>query len=226
MVEALIWSAAIVAIGGVLVLERRCLGQMALVQPLALCLLAGWYTGDTATAVWLGVSIQLLSMAPGNQADWALAGVICAVAILLGERLGLAFHPAGPAASAVIVVAVLVAIGARTAERWLARFDGARLRLHSPWSAARPEAALGSRVRRAVLRNLTIGGLEAAAGSGAALGVMHALDRYAQPGSPWDQICLIAVPTVGVAVAVGALSGFRYVAVTAATMALSWAVLT
>ena len=64
MVEALIWVGAVFSAGSLLILERRCLGQMAVVQPLVLCLVAGLVTGQQEIAIWLGIVVAPLVLPP------------------------------------------------------------------------------------------------------------------------------------------------------------------
>ncbi len=223
MVEALIWFAVLFAACGILLLERRCLGQSAVVQPLVLCLLAGYVTGYESIGLWMGISLQLLSMGQGHYADWALAGVLSALSLLISHRLGLEIAVGSPSSVALITIAVLAAILARLLERRLARTDGEALRCTPPWESDNPTRAFESLVHMRMLRGFLLGGTQAAIGSALAVGAILALDQHAS-SSAWLAILGgMAVPALGTAVALGSLSGYRFIGYAGAGMAVTLA---
>ena len=126
MGETLIGAVAILAIGSVLTLERRCLGQMAIVQPLTVCLVAGWLAGNDV-GIWLGISLQLFSTATGQQVDWSLAGVIAAVSIFVATHFEIPMLPGGATANGAAMVAILAGKVSVIIERRYAQIDGERL---------------------------------------------------------------------------------------------------
>ena len=146
MVEIVIYAVAVFFAGSVLLLERRCLGQMAVVQPLVVCLLAGWLTGNIMVAIWLGVSLQLLSVSPQRRIDWALAGVVAAVTLFLGDSFGIPLKTGSPSALALLLVALLMGGMARLLEKRYARIDGEIIRTASPLSEDNPVRAIESHV--------------------------------------------------------------------------------
>lgn len=225
MVEALIFIAALFAGGGVLVLERHCLGQMAIVQPLVVCLLAGWITGNEAVALWLGVSLQLFSLTAIRHVDWALTGTVAAAALLVAARLGVDPAPGALDTSALALVAVLVGMGSRLIEREIFRVDGKRLVRNSPLQASDPAQAVESYVHRGVMRWLFVGGAEVVAGTVAASMVLVGLGRMGWHFNGSSGSVAVAIPSLGAAVAVGSLAKYRFIVWTAGAALAAWAVL-
>ncbi len=223
MVETLIWFAVLFAASGILLLERRCLGQSAIVQPLVLCLLAGHFTGYESIGLWMGISLQLLSMGQGHYADWALAGVLSAMSLLVCHRLDLEVAVGSPSSIALITIAVLAAILARLLERRLAQTDGEVLRSTSPWESDNPTRAFESLVHMRLLRGFLLGGTQAAIGSALAAGAILVLDQHT-PSFTWlATLGGMAVPALGTAVALGSLSGYRFIGYASAGMAVTLA---
>lgn len=223
MGQALIWAAAAFVAGGAMTLERRCLGQMALVQPLTLCPLAGLIAGQPEAGVWIGVCLQLYSHGHGRDADWALAGCAAALTLLYSPRLGLALGPGDPASLIAVALPLACALGSRLLERRLARTDGAALRLRSPWSAERPARALERLVRRRLARSLALGGLETLVAGGITILGAVAIGHWGGGGAGWRALVAVAVPALGAAVAVSALADQRLVALTGVGLAIAMA---
>ena len=223
MVETLIWVAVLFAASGTLLLERRCLGQSAIVQPLVLCLLAGHFTGYESIGLWMGISLQLLSMGQGHYADWALAGVLSALSLVVCHRLDLELAVGSPSSIALITIAVLAAILARLLERRLARTDGEALRSTPPWESDNPTRAFEFLVHMRLLRGFLLGGAQGAVGLTLATGAILLLDQHT-PSSAWLTILGgMSVPALGTAVALGSLSGYRFIGYAGAGMAVTLA---
>lgn len=223
MGQALIWIAGAFAAGGALTLERRCLGQMALVQPLTLCPLAGLIAGQPEAGAWIGVCLQLFSHGHGRNGDWALAGCAAALALLYAPRLGRSLTPGDPASLIAVVLPLACALGSRLLERRLARTDGAALHRRSPWSAERPARALARLTRRLLVRSLALGGLETLIAGGITILGAVAVGNLDGGGPGWRALVAVAVPALGAAVAVSALADQRLVALTGAGLAVAMA---
>lgn len=208
MVETLIYLAGVFLVGGLFVLERRCLGQMAVVQPLVVCLGAAWLVGNEAVGLWFGVSLQLFSVTLVRRVDWALAGTVAALTILTAPVLGIKLVVGEPGTLALVLIAVLVGAGARSIELGYARRDGATSREAPPWSADDPARAIESVVYRAVLRSVLLGGLQATIGTGLALLAASAFGQWHHlPGTQF--LTGAALPTFGAALAVSTLADCR-----------------
>ena len=224
MVPALIWSAAVFTVGGLLLLERRCLGQAAVVQPLVLTLLCGWIARELAvaagvepgpvieTALWMGISLQLLSVGQGHNADWALSGIICSAALLVSGELGVALTPGSPATITLVTAAVLFGMGARIFDKRLARTDCAKQRAANLWERPDLSQTLERLIHGRLRRGFLVGGVQSLVGVGASMGILVLLARADLHPSPIiSDVGLLAVPTLGAAVALGSLAGFRFV---------------
>jgi len=221
VVEALTWTVAIFAIGSLFALERRCLGQMAVVQPLVVCLVAGLISGNTETAVWVGISLQLFSVAQMRHVNWALGGTVAAVTLITAQKLGFTISVGGPSAYAVLLVALLMGLTACAIDKAYARIDGERIRGSAPWGDEDPVNALESLVHRSILRWLLLGGAQVTVGTGLALLVLYGIGLFGavdpSPGIPWAAL----VPAIGAAMAVSSLAGYRFVAWTGLSTILS-----
>lgn len=212
MDEALIWPAVAFVAGAVLLMERRCLGQRAFVQPLTLCLAAGLITARLEAAIWLGTTLQMLAAGDSRRANWALAGLASALALLaLDGRVG-ELAPGDPAALGLLIAAVTAGLAARILERRLARID-TESSVGSVFDAPDPERGLNALIRRRLLRTALYGGIGAvAAGTIAAAAVLALVGL--EPPAPLHRIVVaVVVPALGVAAAVGAHSGIRYVGI-------------
>jgi hypothetical protein len=215
VVEALIGGGVAFALGAVLLLERRCLGQIAFVQPLALCLIAGWLAGNEPLGLWLGISLQLFAAGQGPQADWSLAGVVAALAVIVAPRFGVVAAPGDPSSVALFGLAVLTATGARELERRRARLDGAALRASLPWEREDPAAAFDRLIRARVLRGLAVGGAQTVLLGAAAVGIAITAAELTFGGTA-RLVAALAIPTLGGAVLLGALRSERCIGIAGA----------
>jgi len=212
------------AVGGFAVLERRCLGQVAFAQPLVVCALGGAAGGQLEAGIWLGLSLQLLALVPGQTADFALASVVTGLSLALLSRFAPGNLTAGqPAALALAAVALLCGIVGRWVEsRWSIR-DGARLRQRSLWDADRPERALGREVWWVALRAFLVGGVAATGGVATAIFlVVMLLPVGADASGLVVSARQLLLPLIGAAAAVGVLAERRHLAVFAGGFALCW----
>lgn len=221
MAQVLIWILAIYLIGGVLVLERHCLGQRALVQPLTLCLIAGLIGNRVETGIWLGVTLQLLSVAPNRSVDWALASTVAAVLLITVPFLGVEVVSGDLSASILALVSVLAGLAARSVERWYAKTDFGKIQVHPPWKESDPVRAMERTVHRAIIRWILVGGMEVISGVGFGLAAVAA-SRFLGPNPEWlTSACAVALPTFGVAVVASALVEYRFIAWSGISMGFS-----
>ena len=225
MVEVLIWVSAIFALGGVLVLERHCLGQRALVQPLTLCLIAGLLGDDVETGIWLGVTLQLLSVVPSRTVDWALSGAAAAALLLVISRSGVRIVSGDLTSTLITFVSVLSGLASRAVERWYAKTDLGKIQGHPPWKEADPARAMERAVYHAIWRWLIVGGLEVCLAVGFGLAAVYAV-RGIAPNPDWlTHACAVALPTFGTAVVASALVEYRFIAWSGISMGFSILVL-
>jgi hypothetical protein len=219
--QVLIWILAIYTIGGVLVLERHCLGQRALVQPLTLCLIAGVLGQQTEAGIWLGVTLQLLSAAPTRTVDWALSSTVAAALLITVPFLGVEIVPGDLSASILALVSVLSGLAARSVERWYAKTDLGKIQVHPPWKESDPAHAMEQMVYRAIVRWILVGGMEVISGVGFGLAAVAA-SRFLAPNPEWlTSACAAALPTFGVAVVASALVEYRFIAWSGISMGFS-----
>ena len=211
MVEILIWITALFAAGSVLILERRCLGQRALVQPLALCLLAGWYVDNTETGLWLGLSLQLLSLAPSRVVDWALVSVIAASGLLATAHFDIPVHVGQAGASTLLFISVLAGMASRYIERNFAKRDREKVEVRPPWRDMDPARAVESSVYHAIYRWFFIGGLEVLSGLGLAIVFVKGAVYLGDTPAFLTQTVAIGIPTLGAAVLLSSLTGVRFI---------------
>lgn len=211
MVEILIWITAFFAAGSFLILERRCLGQRALVQPLALCLLAGLYVENIETGLWLGLSLQLLSLAPSRVVDWALVSVIAASGLLITARFDIPLGVGQAGASTLLLMAVLSGMASRHIERNFAKRDREKVEIRPPWRDLDPAKAVEKSVYHAIYRWFFIGGLEVLIGLGIAFFAVKGAVLFGDTPAFLTQIVAVGVPTLGVAVLLSSLTGVRFI---------------
>jgi mannose/fructose/N-acetylgalactosamine-specific phosphotransferase system component IIC len=206
LVEALIFGAVVFVVGSFFVLERHCLGQMAIIQPLTVCLAVGWFSGNEEMGLWLGISMQFFSTASGRRIDWALAGVVAAGVLTVAQRLGIELSPGSSGAYVVALGAVMSGMAARRLETWFARVDGARIRSDAFWQATDVSGAVESLVHRSVRRWLLIGGTQVVIGIVLIVAVLYGLMPISGRGTGDDSIWAMAMPMLGGAVAVSSLA--------------------
>jgi mannose/fructose/N-acetylgalactosamine-specific phosphotransferase system component IIC len=224
VVEAIVAIPAVFAAGAGLLLERRCLGQIAFVQPMVLCALVGLFSGQTEACLWIGVSLQLLSVGQGHHADWALAGFVAAASLAVWSVLwGSDVTPGSVVALTALSASVAAAMLARSLELSLARTDGALQRRVPIWEGKDPVGALERHARRRVFRCAAQGGVEGIAGTALAVGGMYAASFAEAPPVIVVSAARLAVPGLALAVALGAMAGYRFVGYSAAGFAAVFA---
>ncbi len=222
MGEITLWITVIFLTGSILVMERRCLGQRALVQPLTLCLLAGWLVDDVEVGLWLGVTLQLFSVTPNRSVDWGLAGAITAITLVAAARLDATFSMGSTESSVLLLVAVLLGVVCRKVESSFARADTKIILTRSPWTEPNPERAVERTVYRAIGRWILLSGLQVTSGVGLSIACMLGA-TFLDPPPAWLQtVSTVAMPTFGVAVALSALAQTRLIAWSGVSMGLSF----
>ena len=205
-------------------LERRCLGQMAIVQPLVVCLVAGWLSGREATGLWMGISLQLFSTDRSREIDWPLCGVVAAAVLFFSQWFGLYFESGEPGALTVLMLAVLAGLASRSIERTYAKIDGERLRSNQPWTSSDPVEAIEKLVRRVVMRWLIIGGLEVIVGTSFALFWLFIVSQAGFRNENLSSIIAAVTVAFAASVALSSVSRKRFVAWAGLSMAISWMV--
>lgn len=211
MAETLIWVAAIFFGGGILALERRCLGQMAVVQPLVVCLIAGWIGRCEEAAIWLGSSLQLFSVGQARQGDWAMSGLVVGATMVVASRLDIPLAAGGPRSCALALVAVFVGIGSRVLDRRYWRKDGERLRVTSPWLSEDVAKSVESLVRQVMIRWLFIGGIAVTLGAGISLLGVMGIDRFFAGEQTQNFYTATVVFAVCAGIALSTLARIRFV---------------
>ncbi len=211
MVEGLIQILAVTLGGGLLMLERRCLGQMAFVQPLVVCSFAGALTGRVELGVWLGVSLQLFSVQPMRNVDWAVAGIAAAATVIVAPHLGLSVGVGSVGACLVIALCVLLGIGSWRLEKVYFRQDRECLTTNPPWTMADPEKEIARIVHSRVLRWFVIGAAETFAGTAVVVGMLVLFGMAGLSFDRPDALGALAIPILGTAVAIAAAGRLRYV---------------
>jgi mannose/fructose/N-acetylgalactosamine-specific phosphotransferase system component IIC len=225
VVEVIIWAAAVFTVGGLLVLERHCLGQRALIQPLTLCLAAGLLSDHVETGIWLGVTMQLLSATPTRTVDWALSGAVAAILLVVAPRLGMKIVTGDLNSSSLLLVAVCAGFASRILEKWYAKTDLGRIQNRPPWKEADPIPALERAVYRATVRWFIVGGIEVTIGVGIGLAAIRASYIIGGVSAQTAAICAVMLPTLGTAVVISALVERRLIVWSGISMGLSIAAL-
>lgn len=210
MVEIVITLVAVFVGGSVLMLERRCLGQMAVVQPLVVCLIAGWLVDNVELGIWLGVSLQLFSLSPLRRFDWALTGVVAALSLILTTRYGMVHRMGCLSSLALLLVAVIVGVLARLLDRRYARIDGEAIRKSPPLMKEDAISAIESHVYKVIARYFVVGGVETVIGTAIAVAMVFGIGIF-EPEIHADRgIFATLVPILGAAVALSSLAELRF----------------
>lgn len=222
MVEALIWVGFIFVGGGILALERRCLGQMAVVQPLVVCLIAGWIGKCGDAAIWLGSLLQLFSVGQARQGDWALSGVVAGATVLVASRLDVPLIAGGPRAIILVLIAILMGLGSKALDRRYSRMDGERLRLTSPWESENVVTSVESHVRRIIRRWLVVGGVAVTVGTGFSLVSVLGVNRLLGGKPGHYEYFAPAILALSLALALSTLARYRFVVWAGFSSAIAW----
>ena len=226
MGETLIIATIVFFGGSLLLLERRCLGQISIVQPLVVCAAAGYVSGESELGLWLGISIQFLSVGQSHYANWALVAVVAAMSMIYSQMMGWDVQPGNPHSLIILTLSIGAGFLSQTQERHFARSDSGR-----NGSGRNDEVNLASieaLVKKRILRGLLMGGIEALVGSALVVTSVYFFQNLrGSPLSPIYTIIAIVVPALGVAIAIGSLSRYGYIffASTGAVLTLAVAVI-
>ncbi len=224
--DSLVWVIGIFIAGSLLILERRCLGQMAVVQPLVVCAGAGLIISEPVTGIWLGIVLQLFSVGRVRHVDWALCGVVAASSLLYLYGRGVTVTVGGPEALLVTAVVIFVGIASKSLDKFYAKKDGERLRRSSPWQKEDPATAIERSVRTVSLRWILVGGAEVVLGTALVVAAVT-VSKYSCD-CPWQNgVKLISalVLILSAAAAVASLRQSRYLILAAVSAVGCWAVL-
>ncbi|MCK9523661.1 MAG: hypothetical protein M0R76_11580 [Proteobacteria bacterium] len=212
------------AIGGLLMLERRCVGQMAFVQPLAILLIAGFVAGAPAPALWLGVTLQLLATGQTHYCNWVLVAVSAAFSLIALQRWGVVVQPGDAPILAVLAFSTIWGIASFQFDKWLARKDNAVVELLPHGVSEETVEPFIRLVHRRVARNLLISGLQSVLAVG--LSVLAGLAAHIWLPAPNPvalSVMQMAIPAFGVVAVLSSLVDWRFTSVAAATALLSTA---
>jgi len=210
MGQMLILAAATAVFGSILLLEQRCLGKVAFVQPLILCCLAGMATGQMEAGLWFGISLQLLSIGQSHYGNWALAGIITASSLVALHLQGLGSLPGNPDSLVLLCCAVLAGILADTVEKTLAARSARPMTTIPLWQSPDSFDAFHRLIRRRVLRGFLFGGLQCLLGTAMAAALtLISMDRVTVNPHLRTAV-IIFVPLFGAAVTMGAMSRKRF----------------
>ncbi|MBN2527781.1 MAG: hypothetical protein JXR76_15435 [Deltaproteobacteria bacterium] len=209
MVQALSIFAAVFVVGAMLLLERRCLGKPAVVQPLVLCLIAGLLQGESTTGLWLGISLQLLSMGQSHYCNWVLAAITAGGSVAILGAYDILLVPGAPAAVALLLVSILVGIVFDFIDRKLSFSRGNSVIAGADIWKSESGEEFSRLIYRMVFRGFLFGGMQSMLGVGlaSALGYAMTVLTSVQPHLFVQQIVALLVPLFGVSVTLGSLSG-------------------
>ena len=209
MVQALTIFSAVFVVGALLLLERRCLGKPAVVQPLVLCLLTGVLTDEVDTGLWLGISLQLLSMGQSHYCNWVLASISAAGGIAVLSLYDIHLAPGSSAVVAILCASILVGIIFDIIDRKINLSRSVSLqRGVDIWKSDKGGAEFTSLIYRNVVRGFLFAGSQSLLGVGVVSVCGYLLFNYTSP-SPLAvmRIVALAIPLFGVSVTLGSLSG-------------------
>lgn len=193
-------------VGGVIALERRCLGQMALAQPLLLCWLSGWISGQAEAGLWLGTCLQLFSLLPRRGLDWASAGLVAASALYLSPRLGFSIEVGAPTSVVLLLISAISILFTSEIERGMSRYHARQLAKVAPWQHEDPRQEVERFVRSALWRWWAVGTEVLALYTAVTLGAAALLSRIPVPSSWTSEIAAVGAPTLAMAVGLGSMA--------------------
>lgn len=212
MVQSLTIAVLVFFVGAALLLERRCLGKTALVQPLVLCLLGGLLSGEEGICLWLGVSLQLLSIGQSHYCNWVLVSIVSTGAVIVLNTKNIHIEPGTLTSMVLVCTSILIGIFSDWVERKWNRGALAGSKDMSLWRSEKGVDAFATLIYRRVLRGFVFGGLQSIVGVSLATIFAYVAEEKVSlalnPAVPG--IVVIAVPIFGVAVTLGSLSGRRY----------------
>ena len=110
MAQIVIIALIVFFLGAVLLLERYSLGKLAFVQPLVLLLISGFITDQQETAIWLGITLQLLSIGQSHYCNWALVSFVSSAALIILHRFGISVDPGSAQSLVIIIPSILLGI--------------------------------------------------------------------------------------------------------------------
>ncbi|MCU0660990.1 MAG: PTS sugar transporter subunit IIC [Myxococcota bacterium] len=199
-------------IGGALALERRCLGQMALVQPLLVCFLAGWVIGQPEVGLWLGTCLQLFSLLPRRGLDWSTAGLCAAATLYLSSLLGFKVEVGSPAAVVVLLVSSISILTTSVIDRWVSFYHARLLTRAAPLSKDDARVEVARFVNTSLYRLWTFGSLALFLYIAVALFAAALFSRIPLQNSWTVEVAAVGAPLLAMAVALGSMARRRLLA--------------
>jgi hypothetical protein len=210
MAEILIIALLVFVVGAILLLERQSLGKLAFVQPMVLCLLAGIILKQPGIAIWLGISLQLLSVGQGRYCNWALVGVITASTLLLLGYYDISIVPGSVESIVLLIVSILFGIQSDAFIRMMVRKYAVPLRSNPLWHNAKSFNDFSRIIYKSMLRGLIAGGVESLMGVTVASLLTYGSYAKVHVNPLVSSTVIVVVPLFGVSVALGAMSRKRY----------------
>jgi len=197
-------------VGGALLLERRCIGQMAFVQPMAIVLLAGLIVDQPIPGLWFGVTLQLLSTGQTHYCNWVLAALVAGASIIGLNTQGILILPGSIQSIVILVMGVLLGIVTDQLDKWQARKDNEALKDPALWHAGETTEPFVRLVHRRILRSFIISGLQSMVAVGATCAAAYLAHRYLHTSATMQSVMLVAIPSFGVAATLTSLVGMRF----------------
>lgn len=212
MGQILIIAGGVFLLGAVLLLERRCLGKTAFVQPLVLCLLAGIIFDVEDIGLWFGISLQLLSIGQSHYCNWVLASIISSASLVVLSHFGIDVVPGDPTSMVILCTGILLGIFADALERKLHRNAVVEMQGTTLWKSEDGIEAFARLIYRRIFVGFLYGGVQSMVGVALATALAYVVYVKISLHLPVAMPAIVAmiVPTFGVAITLGSLSGRRY----------------
>ena len=212
MVQGLIIFSAVFFTGAMLLLERRCLGKPAVVQPLVLCLITGLLLDEVETCLWLGISLQLLSMGQSHYCNWVLASISAAGGVAVLRMYDLHIGPGATATVALLSSGILVGI--------LFDYWDRRVNLHRSeaeqkgmniWKTEQGGDEFAALIHRKIFTGFLFGGAQSILGVGIVVGATYLMVVFVGQSDPdVARVVALIVPLFGATVTLGSLSSSAF----------------
>ncbi len=210
MVEAVIIGIVLFVAGAVLLLERKALGKLAFVQPLVLCLIAGMIVNEEETALWIGISIQLLSIGQSHYCNWALVAVINSASLIILKHYGISIDPGSADSMVLITSSILTGIMFDSFINKLSHKHDIPMRSNPLWHNAESFNDFKKVIQKSIVKGLILGGLSTVAGVAISTLLTIGTNGRINVNSTVTQVVLIVVPLFGISITMASMTLKRY----------------
>ncbi|MBN2803927.1 MAG: hypothetical protein JXR91_12615 [Deltaproteobacteria bacterium] len=210
MAEILIIVFALFFAGAILLLERHSLGKLAFVQPLVLLLITGYITGEPEIALWLGISLQLLSIGQSHYCNWALVSFVSSATLIILHHYNIVITD-GSAESLVLIIASIVSgILSELYLKKMIRKNAIPMNANAVWQTVGSLDIFAKIIYKNLAKGFVLGGIESLLGT-----LITTILVYGSYGvitaRPFiSELVIITVPLFGVSVTLAAMSRKRY----------------